>query len=68
MVTQTTVGYGDIAPASRLARGITMVQLLLVYAGLGLSAASLLGFFKSGNVQTLHKATSEKKATAPAGR
>ena len=67
MVTQTTVGYGDISPTSRLARGIAMVQLLLVYAGLGLSAASLLGFFKSGNVQTLHKAAVKKPATAPAG-
>lgn len=67
MVTQTTVGYGDIVPISRFARGFAMVQLLLVYAGLGLSAASLLGFFRTGNVKSLHKPVASKKAQAPVG-
>jgi len=42
MVTQSTVGYGDIVPVSNFARGAAMCQMLLVYAGLSLSEGSLL--------------------------
>ena len=37
MVTQSTVGYGDIVPVSNFARGAAMCQMLLVYAGLSLT-------------------------------
>ena len=42
MVTQTTVGYGDIVPVSKLARVGAICQMLLVYAGLGLTEGKIL--------------------------
>jgi len=37
LVTQTTVGYGDLAPRTRLMRGICMLQLLTIYGVLAVS-------------------------------
>ena len=37
MVTQSTVGYGDIVPVSNFARGAAMIQMVRVYAGLSLT-------------------------------
>jgi len=42
MVTQSTVGYGDIVPVSNFARGAAICQMLLVYAGLSLSEGNIL--------------------------
>ena len=42
MVTQTTVGYGDIVPVSKLARVGAICQMLLVYVGLGLTEGKIL--------------------------
>jgi voltage-gated potassium channel len=58
-VTQSTVGYGDIVPISKLARGIAIVQLLLVYAGLGVSAATLSSAWHTGKFKFANKNADE---------
>ena len=37
LVTQTTVGYGDLIPRTRVMRGISICQLLTIYGVLALS-------------------------------
>ena len=45
MVTQTTVGYGDITPISTHTRILAMVQMLLLYLGLLLTEYDILSIF-----------------------
>jgi hypothetical protein len=58
-VTQSTVGYGDIVPKSKLARGIAMLQMLLVYAGLGISAATLSAAWHTGKFKFANRNAQE---------
>ena len=45
MVTQTTVGYGDITPISSHTRILAMAQMLLLYLGLLLTEYDILSYF-----------------------
>lgn len=44
--TQTTVGFGDIVPVSKPARILSMVQMTMIYLGIGLSEAEIFSLIK----------------------
>ena len=42
--TSTTVGYGDIVPVSKSARALAMIQLSMIYLGIGVSEQHIIRY------------------------
>jgi len=42
--TQTTVGYGDIVPMSKHARLMSMVQMSMIYLGIGITEVKIMSY------------------------
>ena len=54
ITTQTTVGYGDITPVSKLAKILAMVQMAMIYLGIGLTEHEIMKYLaKKGYWQPL---------------
>ena len=50
LTTQTAVGFGDIVPMSKMARVLSMLQMTMLYLGIGLTEAKILGILKNKKV------------------
>ena len=50
LTTQTTVGAGDIVPVSKLARALSMLQMTMIYLGIGITEAKILHILKDKKV------------------
>ena len=44
---QTTIGGGDIIPVSKLARGLAMIQMMMIYLGIGISERYIIQYMTS---------------------
>ena len=42
LTTQTTVGFGDIVPMSKMARILSILQMTMIYLGIGITEAKIL--------------------------
>lgn len=59
LTTMTTLGYGDITPASEGARGIAMIEAITGQFYMGVIVAALAGFFAS-TADEKHRGTATK--------
>ena len=50
LTTQTTVGFGDIVPVSKIARALSMLQMIMIYLGIGITEAKILHILKNRRV------------------
>jgi len=50
LTTQTTVGFGDIVPVSKKARALSMLQMTMIYLGIGITEAKILHILKDKKV------------------
>lgn len=50
LATQTTVGYGDIVPMSKMARALSMLQMTMIYLGIGITEAKILYILRHENI------------------
>ena len=50
LTTQTTVGFGDIVPMSKIARFLSMLQMTMIYLGIGITEAKILHILRHKDV------------------
>ncbi len=50
LTTQTTVGFGDIVPVSKTARALSMLQMTMIYLGIGITEAKILHILRHKDV------------------
>ena len=50
LATQTTVGFGDIVPMSKIARFLSMLQMSMIYLGIGITEAKILHILRHKDV------------------
>jgi len=50
LATQTTVGFGDIVPMSKMARALSMLQMTMIYLGIGITEAKILYILRNENI------------------
>lgn len=50
LTTQTTVGFGDIVPMSKMARTLSILQMIMIYLGIGITEAKILHVLRHKNV------------------
>lgn len=50
LATQTTVGFGDIVPMSKMARILSMLQMTMIYLGIGITEAKILHILRHRDV------------------
>jgi len=50
LTTQTTVGTGDIIPTSKIARSMAMLQMSMMYIGIGITESRIMHIIKAKKV------------------
>ena len=50
LTTQTTVGFGDIVPMSKIARFLSMLQMTMIYLVIGITEAKILHILRHKDV------------------